>query len=568
MERVGIYNRCSTEEEAQINALGIQAEESREIAVRNGWVITEQYIESESGTGTQKRSQYQRLFEDMGSDKFDIVMIKSIDRLMRSAKDWYLFLDRLTCCHKKLYIYIEHKFYTPEDGLITGIKAILAEDFSRELSKKIKNSHRRRQEKQTGLNITVPMFGWDKVAKDVYEINREEAKAYKMAFEMVREGYGFYSVAKYMYEMGVRGKNGKRISDVQWRKMIYSPRAHGTVVLHRKEYDFETKRTVRVPESEWIYIEDALPAIVSRQYQEEVLKILAERKEEQPGRENQNEEYRSREDQGKECHGKDHPEKKRRNMSTAGRHMLSGKLYCRECGEVYYRTSYMAGGKKMILWKCSRAINGGRKACNNINVREENVLQMIDRAYKEKFGDMSVQEDDLAEVAFQMIEQAIAECSGCERLKKYEEELEEYGIKKKILLEKLIDGIISDEDFRDYQKALAADIEAVNKKLEEERRNREDKGMKEKRLSKIRKALGESVIARAGMRELAAAVHRIHIHKDGKAEIIFETSRLRSLTGNCGEGEKGQESDDTFYKAEMLYSHKKAENSKNILKNS
>ena len=175
MERVGIYNRCSTEEESQRNALSAQMMESREIAQKKGWEIAEQYIESETGTVAYKRGEYQRLLADMEKDRFDIVMIKSIDRLMRSAKDWYLFLNRLTENNLKLYIYIEGKFYTPDDNLISGIKAILAEDFSRELSKKIKNAHRRRQEKKSGCNITCEMFGWNKVAKDVYEINEKEA---------------------------------------------------------------------------------------------------------------------------------------------------------------------------------------------------------------------------------------------------------------------------------------------------------------------------------------------------------------------------------------------------------
>ena len=177
--RVGIYNRCSTEEEAQKNALAVQAEESREIAQKKGWMIAAQYIESESGTSIKNRTEYQRLLEDMEKDSFDIVMIKSIDRLMRSAKDWYLFLSKLTDNNKRLYIYLEDKFYTPEDSLISGIKAILAEEFSRELSKKIKNSHNRRQElhrqnKAAGLNITRPMFGWDKIEKDKYVVNERE----------------------------------------------------------------------------------------------------------------------------------------------------------------------------------------------------------------------------------------------------------------------------------------------------------------------------------------------------------------------------------------------------------
>ena len=150
-ERVGIYNRCSTEEEAQMNALSIQAAESREIAQEMGWSIAEQYIESESGTTSERRMEYRKLLEDMEREKFDIVMIKSIDRLMRSARDWYIFLDKLTRNHKRLYIYMDHKFYTPDDSFITGIKAMMAEDFSRELSKKIKHAHEGRQKNKSGF---------------------------------------------------------------------------------------------------------------------------------------------------------------------------------------------------------------------------------------------------------------------------------------------------------------------------------------------------------------------------------------------------------------------------------
>ena len=118
MERAVIYNRCSTEEEAQINALEIQAQESREIVSCQGWILVEQYIESQSGTTVDKRSEYKRLLADMETDRFDIVVIKSIDRLMRSAMDWYSFIGRLTTNHKRLYIYIDHKFYTPDDSLL------------------------------------------------------------------------------------------------------------------------------------------------------------------------------------------------------------------------------------------------------------------------------------------------------------------------------------------------------------------------------------------------------------------------------------------------------------------
>ena len=277
MQRVAIYNRCSTEEEAQKNALEVQAAESLELVEEKkeeGWQVVAQYVESESGTSTKKRKEYLKLVEDVKQDKFDIVVVKSIDRLARNAKDWYLFLDCLMKHNTRLYLYLERKFYQSEDALVTGIKAILAEEFSKELSAKIKNAHRRRQQKQSGLNITREMFGWNKVGKDEFEVNPKEAAYFLMACQLVEAGCGFRKISNALYEVGARSKDGKRISEVQWRNMLRSQRAYGTVVLHKKEYDFIRKEQKKLPEEEWIIVDDALPALISFEYYEKIQEIL------------------------------------------------------------------------------------------------------------------------------------------------------------------------------------------------------------------------------------------------------------------------------------------------------
>ena len=310
--------------------------ESREIAEKKGWSITEQYVESQTGTVAYKRREYQRLLADMEKDRFDIVMIKSIDRLMRSAKDWYFFLSRLTENHLKLYIYIEGKFHTTDDNLISGIKAILAEDFSRELSKKIKNAHRRRQEKKSGCNITCSMFGWNKLGKDLYEINEEEAEYYRTAFALAEEGKGFYTISNRLYELGARGQKGQKISEVQWRKMLYSPRAHGTMLLNTRTYNFDLKKQEQVPREDWIVMENALPPIVSKEYQEKVIHLMQERAANTKiGR------------KGKES-------------THRGKYMLTGKIKCAECGRNYYRTCYHTKQGKKTVWKCASFLEGGK----------------------------------------------------------------------------------------------------------------------------------------------------------------------------------------------------------------
>lgn len=515
--RVGIYNRCSTEEEAQKNALAIQAEESREIAtVRKKWIIAAQYIESESGTTVKNRTEYQRLLEDMEKDIFDIVMIKSIDRLMRSAKDWYLFLNKLTENKKQLYIYIDDKFYTPDDGLISGIKAILAEEFSRELSKKIKNSHGRRQQlhrqkKPAGLNITRPMFGWDKVDKDVYRINDAEAEAYRTAFDMAKSGKGFYTIANYMYDHGVRGKNGGRISNVQWRKMIYSPRAHGSMVIHTREYDFDTKRFIKLPPEEWITIENALPAIVSETYQSEVLRAIAGRK--------------------TECKFETYS----RDMSKIGMYDLSGKIICSECKAVYYRTTFQSGDRRLAEWKCSTALKQGRKAsnaggCDNINLLDEEIRKVIDAACKKQYESLFGAQRGMTDEVFAVVKKAIGDDQAEMEALRLRKEYEKLERKKRVLFDKLMSETIKDREFTQYKEELDSQIRLLSDKIRLSEERNCAYSDHEERLAAIKEALKNGdLVDKAKMKELVMKIDKIYVYPDHKIEIIFNKTKLLGL---------------------------------------
>ncbi len=509
--RVGIYNRCSTEEEAQVNALAIQAEESREIAQKKGWTITAQYIESESGTSIKRRLEYQQLLKDMETDLFDIVMIKSIDRLMRSAKDWYMFINLLTINEKKLYIYIEDNYYTPENSLITGIKAILAEEFSRELSKKIKNAHERRQNKKSGFNITRPMFGWNKIGINEYEINEEEAKAYRTAFILAEQGKGFYSIAKEFEAQGIRSKNGNMISSVQWRKMLYSPRAHGTVVLHRNSYDFETKKRVKVPEEEWIYIDNALPPIVSKEYHEKVIRIMQEKSTKNI---------------------KDYA----RDMSNRGKYLLSGKVYCSECNSKYYRASisYKEGIKK-VAWKCSKALSEGRKintpnGCDNIIVYEEELLELIEETCKNQYDVIFGVQQNIIEEALSTIRKALKDNSLNIEIEKATKERESLNHRKKVLFDKLMNEVIEDEEFKMYNASLTEQLKNVEDKIKELSEKSNNCYNIEERLIKIRESLNENdVIDKAKTKEFIMRISRIIVYPDGRIDINFDRNKLLGL---------------------------------------
>lgn len=506
MERVGIYNRCSTEEESQVSALTTQAFESREIAEKKGWKIIEQYIESETGTVAYKRSEYQRLLEDMEKRKFDIVMIKSIDRLTRSAKDWYFFLSRLTENKLKLYIYIEGKFYTPDDNLISGIKAILAEDFSRELSKKIKNAHRRRQLKKSGCNITCDMFGWNKVGRDVYEINEEEAEYYKTAFALAKEGKGFYTISNILYELGARGKRGQKISEVQWRKMLYTPRAHGTMILNTRTYNFDTKKYEEVPESEWIIMENALPQIVSKAYQQEVIDIMKTRAANRRVLAN------------------------RSGSGREGKYELSGKIKCAECGRMYYRTCYSFKTGKRVVWKCATFLENGRangdrhaRGCDNINLWEERLLRCVEKPLKNYYKGYFGQEEELTKEILNMTRMTLESQNGEKELKRHEKEHKKLTARKDVLMDKLLCGVIEDKDFKRYSAEITERIKLLEKKIERIKQNSRQYNNYEARLKNIEEVIRkEDLIKLAQIKVFLKEINHIEVHKNGKLFLYMD----------------------------------------------
>ena len=339
MTRAVIYCRCSTEEECQKDALIRQAAEARECVCRLNWSLEDEYIESRSGTSTRGREQYQRLFSDLLRDKFEIVVIKSQDRLMRNTKDWYVFVDRLVTCGKRLYLYLENRFYSADDSLITGIKAILAEEYSRELSRKINNAHRNRQKTGSALMLTSNTYGYRKLPDKSLAIIEEEAQVKRKMYELCAGGLGSRCIARILREDGVQKRNGSFFTDSDIRRMIRNPVNKGTVVMNRKHYDFDTRQVVKNPQEQFYIYENRIPAIVSEELWKAANEEIDKRKKPVG-----NQERTAR------CFG-----------VNPGKHVFSGKLVCGLCGAPFYRTTRKRKNYKIHEWKCKIYLNRGEK---------------------------------------------------------------------------------------------------------------------------------------------------------------------------------------------------------------
>lgn len=98
IKRAALYIRVSTEEQARHGlSLGEQRRDLEEYAKRNNYAVVGIY--ADEGTSARKaihrRKELQRLLDDIRADKIDIVVVKDLERWMRSVRDFYRVQDIL-----------------------------------------------------------------------------------------------------------------------------------------------------------------------------------------------------------------------------------------------------------------------------------------------------------------------------------------------------------------------------------------------------------------------------------------------------------------------------------------
>lgn len=506
--RAVIYNRCSTEEESQRDALKKQVKEAERCVDGQGWLLVDAYVEAKSGTTARGRSEYNRLCVDLETDKFDVIVIKSQDRLMRNTKDWYLFLERLQRNQKRLYMYLEQKFYTPDEALITGIKAILAEEYSRELSKKMNNAHKNRQREGESFIITNKTYGYRKLPDKRIVVDEGEAEMIRLLFTLSANGYGTHSSAEILSRMGYRNRKGERISPAVLRRIIRNPLYKGDVVQNRQHYDFESKQLKNNPAETWVIHENAVPAIVDGELFIQANRCMDARK---SGREGKS---------GRAGHG---------------RYELSGRLICGLCGSPFYRTHRPCGGGSVVEWKCSRYLQSGRSSaelqrkhlrkvsagqpcgCDNVHLNESRLFAALHEycIVPDKSGDRKAA---LLQEFLPILEQALP---GKElEEKQLITELQRLAGRKERLLEKLLDGVIPDEDYRIKRGELQCREKELKGVLEQKERTGCEGDDGERRLAEIREALDQSIFARAQILMLLGGIEKILVFPDS-LEITF-----------------------------------------------
>lgn len=483
--RAVYYCRVSTDDENQASSIINQKEESIKTIKDNKWELVDEYIdEGKSGTTTKKRDEYNRLFRDMETDKFDIIVIKSQDRLMRNTKEWYFFIDKLIQNNKQLYFYLDRKFYSPDDALITGIKAILAEDYSRSLSKNINNAHRKRQETGSGVIITSKTWGYDNINKQI-TINEKEAEMIRFIYEMAAQNYGSRTISKMLQEKGYNNRNGKKIAEQTVRKIIRNPLYKGTALMNVYHKNFETKLTERNDPDKWIYHDNIVPAIVSEELWNTANKLMDKR----------SISYITKDFETKIIGSK-------KNCNP-----LTSKIVCGLCGNNYWRSTNVNGKYQKVYWNCCEYIRRGRKTknerspkgekaikyettdsgCDNIHIKETDLDKIIYELAQKIYAKSK---ENISSVAISILKQIIDDSSEIENQEQnLIKELNRIKSNRDTLLDRYLEDKIAHDIYHIKDSSLQEQMNKIEEEIQNLNKKKEDVADKEKRIKDLEKEI-------------------------------------------------------------------------------
>lgn len=441
MERVVYYARVSTTESGQLESLEKQMEELNSfIAEKEDWVLVDEYIdEGKSGTTSKGRKQYTRLYADLLEDKFDIIVVKDQSRLMRNVLDWYMFIDRLAKNEKKLFYYMENQYYSPEDAILNGVRALVAEQYSRDLSKKINNANKTRMKK--GRIVTNgKMWGYNQKDGHLY-INEEEAKIVRNIFEMYISGLGFRKIQQELKSRGITNQNGNDFSMTTLKRMIRNEKYMGTAVMNKQHRVFETKKTIDVPKEEWVIIENAVPAIVDKEIFEKANELLKKKSKES---------NHNGKDKG-ELYG-----------YWKGSYLYSGKIVCGKCGKPYWHQKYKT--MKCDVWQCSSYRNYGKTSefgCDNPHIYN----YALDEIVKEIVYEFWDKKEDAIKNVIEVLDKALQKNGYEDSIKDLSAKKSKIERKKENLMNMRLDGEITKEEFKNQKEKLDNEFNIIDEQI-------------------------------------------------------------------------------------------------------
>ena len=365
-----LYCRLSRDDgtDSESNSISNQkkllAQKAKELGLSN----TREYVD-DGYTGTNfNRPGFQQMLEDIDAGYVTAVIVKDLSRLGRDYVSVGNYTDTYFPDRNVRFIAVNDCIDSDEgESEIAPFKNILNEMYARDISKKVRSSHRLRG--NSGEPLSQPPYGYMKSPenKKMWIIDPEAAEVVRSIFKMCLEGKGNETIARTLQEQKVlipmaywqskglnRGGKKTQPNPYKWCKTtigkILSQQEYCGDVINFKTYskNFKNKKRIDNPEENWAVFKDVHEPVIEREIFERVQTLVGKSRRKAPKPEN------------------------------AEKSIFSGLLRCGDCGHpMYYHTNTI--NKNIHFFICSDSVSDYRGKCGpgRHYVREDSIEQIV-----------------------------------------------------------------------------------------------------------------------------------------------------------------------------------------------
>lgn len=464
---VAIYLRLSRDDEdidgskAESNSISSQRDMIRSfIRKQDNMEIYDIYVDDGWSGANFDRPEFKRMMKDIEAGHVDCVIVKDLSRLGRDYIEAGRLIQKTFPAFSVRFIALTDHFDSltadyNETSLVVPVKNFVNDSYSRDISGKVR-SHQKVKRENGDFIGAFAVYGYKKSVdnRNLLVPDDYAADIVRKIFTWKMEGYSNLCIARKLDDAGIlspmeyKKMQGEKLctgfvtgvkskwSAVAVKRILTNENYTGTLVQGREEkVNYKVNKSVMKPEDEWIKVNDAHEAIISKEDFEIVQDLLR---------------IDTRAYSGEEK-----------------AHIYSGLLFCGDCMEPMLRRVSRYNGKEKVSFICSTKNKGGD--CTRHTISEEDLRHLVLTGLRQQvslFMDKArvLEHIEQMEINFEEV------VSFDREIEKLHKEQDKYLSLRAGLYEDLKKNIITEEDFKNFR----AIYEKRYQELEEAISNQEE----------------------------------------------------------------------------------------------
>ena len=250
-----------------------------------GCNVIERCDDGLSGRYFDTRPQFTDMIEQTKRGKINCIVVKDCSRFGRDYVELGDYLEQLFPFLGVRFIAINDHYdsKTCEGGLDIAFKNLVYDIYSRDLSKKVRES-RRQMAKQGKYTAGQTLYGYRKMKKDKHklELDPEAAEVVREIFDMRLAGMGLSDIARNLNDRDIKcatvykRDKGESVNHVDgFENMCWTPSSvyqvlinenyTGAVINLKSTFDKASGRLKKTSKDKWVKVEGMHEAIVSKE---------------------------------------------------------------------------------------------------------------------------------------------------------------------------------------------------------------------------------------------------------------------------------------------------------------